>query len=70
MAIPADKTPIQYYNDQITLLIKTREKFNNYYEDWATLPAGVKAGVKAYVSSNFTSVKTALDDVNAVIQTL
>lgn len=70
MAIPAGKTPQQYYNDQINTLVKLRDKFLNYYEDWGTLPAGVKTGIKTRFSDTITSVKTALDDVNAAVQDL
>ncbi len=70
MPIPVNKTPLEYYNDQISTLVKLRDKFLNYFEDWATLPVGVKNGVKARFSSDVTTVKTALDDINTAVQNL
>jgi hypothetical protein len=70
MAIPADKTPLQYYNDQINKLVDIRERFSVYNDDWATIPAGVRAGVKLRVDTAIQAVKLALDDINAVIQAM
>lgn len=68
MAIPAGVTPLEYYNQQINRLVKIRDKYMVYDEDWAGLSTSMKNAVKAVVNSEIASVKTALDDVNAAVQ--
>lgn len=70
MAIPQGKTILQYYNDQINTLVDIRGRFSVYNDDWASLPVGVRNGVKQRVNDAIQGVKTALDDVNAAIQAL
>lgn len=68
MAIPAGMTVLEYYNQQINILVKLRDQYLVYDEDWLTLPVGVQNGVKSRVNTVITNVKLGLDDVNAAVQ--
>jgi len=68
MAIPVGVSVLDYYNQQINALVKLRDQYMVYDEDWDTLPTGVKNAIKLKASNTITSVELALDDVNAAVQ--
>lgn len=48
-------------NQAISDLNAKRNKLENYLDDWATLPAGVKTAVRSNVVSYMTTLKTNID---------
>lgn len=68
VAIPPEMSILQYYNSKINDLVKLRDKYMTYDDDWATLPQAVKTAIKARVSQVITDVKLGLDDVNQAAQ--
>ena len=68
MAIPPDTTILEFYNSKINDLVKLRDKYMTYDEDWNTLPTSVKNAIKSRVNQIITDVKLGLDDVNQAAQ--
>jgi len=68
MAIPPEMTILEYYNQQINILVNLRDRYMTYSEDWDTLPQAVKNAIKTKVNNQITSTKLGLDDVNAAVQ--
>jgi len=71
MAIPVGTTALEYYNEQINLLVEARDRYMVYDQDWNSatpIPDSFKTVIKNKFDTVITNVKLALDDVNAVIQ--
>lgn len=57
-------------NTAVSNLNSKTFKLSNYLEDWASLPANVKTGVKSQVTTYLTQLKSDIDgfitDVNSL----
>jgi len=51
-------------------LVRLRDRTDVYYEDWATLPPAIKAGLKSRFNTAIAQAKADLDAVNAAVQAL
>ena len=70
MSIPPGMTWQDFLEQTLNDLVKIRNKSFDYYEDWATLPAGVKTALKAKFNTAVINAKANLDDINAAVQAL
>ena len=70
MALPVGMTWLQYYNQQISLLVALRDISDPILDHKSWLSAAGLMAAKAAFNTQIANVKTALDDVNAAVQSL